>query len=50
MKYKARKVGNSLSITIPTFVAKSLNINNGDEVDIEMQNKKIIIRKGKEND
>lgn len=45
MKFKARKVGNSLSITIPSFVANTLNIKNGDELDIELEKKKIIIRK-----
>lgn len=50
MKYKVRKTGNSLGITIPIFVTKSLGLKNGTEVTIEMQGKKIIIRKEKTNE
>ena len=50
MKYKARKTGNSLVVTIPTFVAKSLELKNGTEVNIELQKDKMIIRKEKTND
>lgn len=50
MKYKARKTGNSLSVTIPTFVTKQLNINDGDELSIRLKNKEIIIRKEKTNE
>lgn len=50
MKYKVRKTGNSLVITIPTFVTKSLALKNGTEVSIEMQGNKIIIRKEKTNE
>lgn len=50
MKYKVRKTGNSLVVTIPTFVTKSLGLKNGTEVTIEMQGNKIIIRKEKTNE
>lgn len=50
MKYKARKTGNSLSVTIPTFVTNQLSINNGDNVTIELKDKEIIIRKEKTED
>lgn len=45
MKYRARKVGNSLSVTIPSFVVETLDLKNGDELNIELEKKKIIIRK-----
>lgn len=50
MNYKARKVGNSIGVTIPTFVANSLGIKNGTPLNIELEKKKIIIRKEEEND
>lgn len=45
MKYKARKVGNSIGVTIPTFVAETLEIKNGTPLNIELDKKRIIIRK-----
>ena len=45
MRYKARKVGNSISVTIPSFVVKSLDLKNGDYLSIELEKKKIIIKK-----
>jgi bifunctional DNA-binding transcriptional regulator/antitoxin component of YhaV-PrlF toxin-antitoxin module len=45
MKYTVRKSGNSLVLTIPTFVARTLGITNGTKMDLELQGKKIIIRK-----
>ena len=50
MKYKVRKTGNSLVVTIPTFVPKSLGLKNGTEATIEMQGNKIIIRQEKTNE
>lgn len=45
MKYKARKVGNSIGVTIPTFVIETLGIKNGTPLNIELDKKRIIIRK-----
>jgi antitoxin component of MazEF toxin-antitoxin module len=50
MQYTIRKSGNSLVLTIPTFIAKTLEMKNGTKVDIELQNKKIIIRKENKNE
>lgn len=45
MRYKARKVGNSMSITLPTFVCSNLGIKDGDNMDIKLKGKEIIIKK-----
>lgn len=45
MKYKARKNGNSIAVTIPTFICNLLNIQDGNMLDIKVQGKKIIIEK-----
>lgn len=45
MKYKARKSGNSIAVTIPTFICSNLDIKDGDNVDIKMQGRKIVIEK-----
>lgn len=50
MQYKARKTGNSLSVTIPVFVTKQLEIKDGDNVSINLRGKEIIIRKEKTNE
>jgi len=43
----ANKVGNSLKITIPVEVAKYLNLNPGDKVEIwEEKNQIILAKKG----
>lgn len=50
MQYKARKVGNSLGVTIPSFVVKQLNIKDGDNLSLKLKDKEIIIRKEKTNE
>lgn len=50
MEYKARKVGNSLGVTIPSFVAKQLDIKDGDNLSLILKGKDILIRKEKTNE
>ena len=50
MKYKARKIGNSIGVTIPTFVTNMLGIKNGTPLNIELEKKKIIISKEEKDD
>jgi len=45
MLYKARKQGNSIAITIPQYIIKMLEIKDGDKMAINLQGKKIIIKK-----
>lgn len=45
MKYKARKSGNAIVITIPAFVRQTLNIKDKDELSIKLEGKKIIVEK-----
>lgn len=45
MKYKARKNGNVLAVTIPTFICNTLDIQDGDNLEVKLQGKKIIIEK-----
>lgn len=45
MKYKARKNGNAIVITIPAFVRQTLNIKDKDELSIKLEGKKIIVEK-----
>lgn len=45
MKYKARKSGNSIAVTIPTFLCNTLEIQDGTNLEIKLQGKKIIIEK-----
>lgn len=45
MKYKMRKAGNSLAVTIPSYIVENLNLKNGDTMKIELQGQKIILRK-----
>lgn len=50
MQYKARKTGNSISVTIPQFVTNQLDIKDGDKVFIKLKDKEIIIRKEQTNE
>lgn len=47
MKYKARKNGNAIAVTIPAFIRNTLDIKDKDELNIKLENKKIIIEKVK---
>ena len=47
MQVVARQQGNSVGITIPTTLAKLLNIEIGDNLNVELKGKKIIIEKKK---
>ncbi len=44
MKSKVQRWGNSLAMRIPKFIAKQLELSSGSEVDISLQNEKIIIQ------
>ena len=45
MKYKARKSGNAIVVTIPAFIRESLNIRDKDDLSIKLEGKKIIVEK-----
>lgn len=45
MKRKARKVGGSIYVAIPSGKNDELGINEGDEVDVRLKGKSIIITK-----
>lgn len=47
MKLKVRKVGNSLTITIPKYLAKTLDIKPQTEVDVQLEEDRIVISKEK---
>lgn len=47
MKLKVRKVGNSLIVTIPKNIAKTLDIKSQTEVDVQLEENQIIISKTK---
>lgn len=48
MKKKLRKVGNSISLSLPSDMLKDMNVSEGDEVIVEydIHRKEIKIRKG----
>lgn len=50
MQYKARKTGNSISVTIPQFASNQLGIKDGDKVSIKLKGEEIIIRKEQTNE
>lgn len=45
MLYKAKKQGNGISVTIPRMICKILDIKEGDKLDINIEDNKIIIKK-----
>lgn len=45
MKLKVRKVGNSLILTIPKYIVKTLDIKAQSEVDVQLEENQIIISK-----
>lgn len=45
MKLKIRKVGNSLILTIPKYIVKTLDIKAQSEVDVQLEENQIIISK-----
>lgn len=45
MKYKARKNGNAITVTIPSYICNILNIQDGDKLEVKLQGKKILIEK-----
>ena len=47
MQSKAMKTGNSLSVIIPSYMAKFLGIEKGTKLNIDLQGKKIMIVKEK---
>jgi len=49
MKAKVQLWGNSLALRIPKFIANQININNGSNVDVSLEEKKIVIRPIKDN-
>ncbi len=44
MKVKVQLWGNSLALRIPKYIAKQINIDNGSNVDISLEQEKIIIK------
>lgn len=42
---KVTKIGNSMGITLPAELLKSVGLTQGDDVQIDMKDKKIIIQK-----
>lgn len=44
MKSKVQLWGNSLALRIPKFIAKQIKVTNGSEVDISLEDKRIIIK------
>lgn len=48
MQSKIIQVGNSLGIVIPSYMAKVLEAEKGTKIDVELQGKRIIIKKGDE--
>ncbi|MDI6688945.1 MAG: AbrB/MazE/SpoVT family DNA-binding domain-containing protein [Actinomycetota bacterium] len=47
MKLKIRRVGNSLTVTIPKDIAGRLNIKPASEVDVEIEGDRIVLSKVK---
>lgn len=45
MKYKARKNGNAIVVTIPAFIRESLDIKDKDNLSIKLEGKKFIVEK-----
>ena len=39
-----QKWGNSLAVRIPRFVARQMQLNDGDEVELRIENKDLIVR------
>ena len=50
MKSKIQLWGNSLALRIPKFIANEMKISNGSNVDISLDDEKIIVRSLKEID
>lgn len=48
MNSKAIKIGNSIGVIIPNYITKFLGIQKGTKLDIDLQGKKIIIKKEEE--
>ena len=44
-KVKAVKIGNSIRMTIPKQIAEYLNINEGDSLEIIVQNNEMVVKK-----
>ena len=44
-KVKAVKIGNSIRMTIPKQIAEYLNINEGDTLEITVQNNEMVVKK-----
>ena len=49
MRSKVQLWGNSLALRIPKYIAKQININNGSDVDVSLEEEKIIIKPIKDN-
>ena len=44
MRSKVQLWGNSLALRIPKYIANQMNINNGSNVDISLEEEKIIVK------
>lgn len=49
MRAKVQLWGNSLALRIPKFIANQIKINNGSNVDVSLEEEKIVIRPIKDN-
>ena len=49
MRSKVQLWGNSLALRIPKYIAKQMKINNGSDVDVLLEEEKIIIKPIKDN-
>lgn len=45
MKYKIRKIGGSLAVTIPPYIREVLDFKEGDNIDINIHKKYMLIKK-----
>ena len=48
-KVKAVKIGNSIRMTIPKQIAEYLKINEGDTLEVMVQNREITVKKKEKN-
>lgn len=48
-KVKAVKIGNSIRMTIPKQIAEYLKINEGDTLEVTVQNREITVKKKEKN-
>jgi antitoxin MazE len=44
MRSKVQLWGNSLALRIPKYIAKQMKINNGSDVDVSMEEEKLVIK------